>query len=176
MPGLSELEGVVVGIIRIKEPCTAYAVRRELTDSPSTHWSGSAGSVYPLLERLQRAGLITATEDKADGRGRRLLKVSPLGRRALRTWTLSAGKPEVAASVFDAVRARAFALKKLPPRDRERFAVEALDALSDFLATAKAHLEGREGIEYFAALGGVYEAQARVDWMTEFLAAIRAGQ
>ena len=53
---LSELEGVCLGLVRKHEPCTAYRVRQELKAAPSSHWHASAGSVYPLLARLEDRG------------------------------------------------------------------------------------------------------------------------
>ena len=175
---ISELKGVVLGIVYNLQPCTAYAVRRELRASPSTHWSASGGSIYPLLDRLESGGLVTSTPDAKDRRGRRLLRLTQAGGSALRSWALRGSEPEVAAEVFDAVRARVFFLAALAPRDRERFATRSLDALEGYLATVREDLSGRTdeqgGFEYLAALGGVYEAEARVKWMRELRAHVRS--
>ena len=76
---LSELEGVCLGIIRKHESCTAYRVRLELKEAPSSHWRASAGSVYPLLARIEEEGFIETTSDKQDGRGRKYMTVSTMG-------------------------------------------------------------------------------------------------
>ncbi len=177
MARISELKGVVLGVVHDLQPCTAYAVRRQLKGAPSTHWSASAGSIYPLLDRLESAALVESTPDSSDGRGRRLLKLTKAGRSALRSWSLSAPEPDIAADVFDAVRARVSFLGALAPRDRERFAIESLDALEGYLARVREDLSGRKdeqgGFEYLAALGGVYEAEARIKWMRELRAHVR---
>ena len=82
---LSELEGVALGIIHKHQPCTAYATRMKLRASPSSHWRASAGAIYPLLARLEDEGLIEATEDAGDRRGRMLLTTTPAGRKALKS-------------------------------------------------------------------------------------------
>jgi PadR family transcriptional regulator len=52
---LTELESCVLGVVWQRGPCTAYTVRRE-------HWSSSAGSIYPVLARLESLGLIDGEE------------------------------------------------------------------------------------------------------------------
>jgi DNA-binding PadR family transcriptional regulator len=42
----------------------------------------SPGTVYPMLHRLQAAGLLTSREVLVDGRLRRIYRASPEGRRA----------------------------------------------------------------------------------------------
>ncbi len=43
----------------------------------------SPGTVYPLLHRLEAAGLLTARDVVVDGRHRRHYRATPAGRRAL---------------------------------------------------------------------------------------------
>lgn len=168
---LSELEGVALGIVQKRKRCTAYAVRRELKQSPSTHWRASAGAIYPLLERLERGGLLASTKDSVDGRGRRHLQVTVDGKKALRTWIFEGLHPEVVASVFDPIRSRAFFMDVLSRRQRQKFVEDSIGALERYLETTRAHLaEGeRDSVEYLANLGAVYEAEARVKWMKKVL-------
>ncbi|HZE88705.1 MAG TPA: PadR family transcriptional regulator, partial [Verrucomicrobiae bacterium] len=58
--GLSELEGATLGVVWSEQPCTPYAIRRVFQTSPSPFWSGSAGAIYPLVERLETRGLVRA--------------------------------------------------------------------------------------------------------------------
>jgi hypothetical protein len=58
MLGTSELEGVVLGHLWKRGPCTTYSIRKELLQSPSSHWSASAGAIYPLLARFEERGLV----------------------------------------------------------------------------------------------------------------------
>lgn len=43
----------------------------------------SPGTLYPLLHRLEGAGLLTSHHEVADGRARRLYTITPTGRQAL---------------------------------------------------------------------------------------------
>jgi len=142
-----------------------------LQDSPSSVWSGSAGAIYPLLRRLETAELLDARDDPEDRRGRRLLALTAKGRDAHLAWMLDGSSEEVAAAVSDTVRSRAFFLGALSSRDRRTFVDDSLVALESFLEAAKVDLEKRAGLDdtfgYLAALGGVYQAEARVRWMKD---------
>lgn len=176
MTRVTELEGVVLGIISSRQPCTTYAVRRVISSSPSSHWSASAGAIYPLLDRLESQGLVASSTDPSDGRGRRLLGLTPAGVGALRSWMLGAESPDIAAGVSDLVRARAFFLGQLDQADQRLFVEGALQALRDFLITAEQDLVEREEnddvLSALAAKGAVYQAEARVAWMLEVAATL----
>jgi len=83
---LSELEGCVLGLVWRDGPCTPYAVRRELRGSPNPHWGHSAGSIYPVFRRLEKASLISAEPHATGARKGFHYRVTAAGRRALRRW------------------------------------------------------------------------------------------
>ena len=45
----------------------------------------SPGTLYPLLHRMQEAGLLTSTSHVVDGRARRVYVATAAGRKALRS-------------------------------------------------------------------------------------------
>lgn len=171
LSGLSELEGVVLGIMQRMQPCTAYTIRMELQASPSSYWSASAGAIYPLLRRLERSGLVSGQADPGDRRGRRLLRLTPAGRDLHRDWMLSGTSIEVASAISDTVRSRTFFLGSLAEDDRLQFVTESVQTLEAFLHVAKRDLDERAESEdpwsRLAALGAVYQAEARLAWMRE---------
>ena len=166
---LSELEGVCLGIVRKSQPCTAYRVRCALKEAPSSHWQASAGSVYPLLARLEEEGLIVATSDKDDGRGRKLLRVNAAGKRLLEKWILAGTDHELIASVTDPIRSRAFFLDALNAERRVEFIEDLIVQLESYLLETRAHLETRaeadDPYEHLGALGAVRITEARLDWL-----------
>jgi len=85
---MTELETVVLGIIWLRGPLTAYAVRRELGASP--------GAIYPLLHRLEEEGLIRARVQSWGERGKTEYAVAPRGVEALRR-----GKDEIDAALAE---------------------------------------------------------------------------
>jgi DNA-binding PadR family transcriptional regulator len=177
--GLSELEGVALGVVHTLQPCTSYAVRMEFERSPSTRWSASAGSIYPLLKRLEERGLVASSVDPEDGRGRRLLEVTPEGREGLEVWVAGGVDPAVVAAVEDPLRSRVFFLGLLPAPVRAAFLSGAESALRGFMAATRERLAESEAsgdrLRQLADLGAVYQAEARVRWIEAVRDALGGG-
>ena len=83
---LSELEGCVLGVVVRMGPCTAYAVRKEFRSSLTTSWRASAGTIYPVLQRLAAKRLVIERQVKGDARGTRTLSATKAGEAALADW------------------------------------------------------------------------------------------
>jgi len=168
---LKELEGMVLGLVFKKGPCTAYTVRQILRHSPSSHWRGSAGSIYPLLERLEGLGLLEAQDDPHDGRARRLLAITSEGRKALKAWIKAGTCTDVIAQVSDPVRSRVYFLDALSPKERAKLTREMLKALQDFLAQTAADLDDEtlelSELAKLGVLGAVMVNEARVEFLKE---------
>ncbi|MCH8867810.1 MAG: helix-turn-helix transcriptional regulator [Proteobacteria bacterium] len=166
---LSELEGVSLGIIYKEQPCTAYHVRSELKEAPSSHWRASAGSVYPLLARLEAEGLVSTTTDKNDGRGRKLLKVTTEGRQSLKAWVVAGADQDLISSVTDPIRSRTFFLDVLSAAERGEYLDQTIALTESFLSETKEHLGQRKKsddlYEYLGSLGGVKVTEARLSWL-----------
>ncbi len=166
---LSELEGVCLGLARQHEPCTAYRVRRKLKEAPSSHWQASAGSVYPLLARLEEEGLITTTSDKADGRGRRMLGITKQGRASLKKWMLAGSSRELISSVTDPIRSRMFFLDLLGVSQKMPYLNRLISEMESYLAETKKHLDETsktdELFDYLGSLGAVKITEARLEWL-----------
>ncbi len=171
---VSELEGVALGIVRKRQPCTAYALRKELKASPSSHWRASAGAVYPLLARLQEEGLLRSDPDDDDGRGRRYLRITAKGDRALRSWMTSIVDLDLISEISDPVRSRVFFFDALPNPKQIELTQRLIAELERRLADAQRHLDlrppGEDLYEHLGAAGAVISAKARV----EFLQHVRA--
>ncbi len=173
---LKELEGAVLGYIFKVGPCTAYQVRKLLKESPSSRWRGSAGSIYPLLERLERQGLIEANDDPADGRAKRDLAITNNGKKALKAWVKAGATRELVAEISDPVRTRVFFFDALTPNEQARLAKDMLSALEEFLSLSRESLKSRESsgsaLNHLGALGAVMSNQARVTYLREVVKAL----
>jgi DNA-binding PadR family transcriptional regulator len=166
----TELECCVLSIVKAHEPCTAYTVRRTLAESASSFWSGSSGSVYPLLRRLEAQGLV-ATDDEPWGEGsKRLFRLTREGRAELKQWVRDL--PDWSGSTtMDAIRTRVFAFEALTDRERRTFVDRA-----EQLTRASIRRMRDEAAELTAAgkpweaigtMGGVRELEARLRWLRE---------
>ncbi|NNF60585.1 MAG: PadR family transcriptional regulator [Gammaproteobacteria bacterium] len=180
MRKLSELEGVALGIILKSQPCTAYSLRMELKASPSSHWRASAGAIYPLLARLEEEGFIESTADSTDGRGRRPLSITRNGKKVLKAWIKEIEKPELLASIFDPLRSRVFLLGALAPRERIALAESVLESLGLHLQTSRDYLQQHPAsddfFEHLGAMGGVMNAESRIEFLQTVLTQIRTQQ
>lgn len=173
---LKELEGVVLGLVFKQQPCTAYAIRMALKSSPSSHWQASAGSIYPLLNRLESKGLLVSAADGVDGRGRKLLHITSAGRTALQDWIAHGTAPDIVAEIHDPVRTRLFFLQALPRDEQLQFAQQTLRSLRDFLDIAEQRHAENGGQDDLAAsmgdLGAVLSARARVELFEKLVQAL----
>jgi DNA-binding PadR family transcriptional regulator len=168
---LSRFEQALLGLVSEGAPCTAYWIRRQLQKSPSSFFSGSAGAVYPAIERLEQRALVKATVLEEGRRTSRQYRLTAEGRKALKAWLLPPFPPEDIAFTMDPVRTRVYNLAELSPEDRQRFVEEALMQARRRVTVVEAESEDRRAsgdrFSYLGGLGVVYEAKARVRWLEE---------
>lgn len=70
-----------------QRPRHGYDLRARFEEQTADLWPLNSGQVYTTLDRLERDGLVDATDDPDDGSGRRrLYRVTDAGREELRRW------------------------------------------------------------------------------------------
>lgn len=174
MKKLSDLEMAILGIVWKKAPCTSYSVAKEFSSSPSSHWRGSAGAVYPAVMRLHRLGLLKRQQTRQMGRPCTLYTISLQGKSRLRQW-LRPPLPDAAASItFDPLRTRAFFLGVLSPEEQQEYAQEAekrlLEELPRLVAECRRYREAGDWFSEQAQHGALLVAQARLTWVKQLQA------
>jgi len=174
---MTELESCVLGVVWLRGPCTAYVVRQEFLSSESSHWSGSAGAIYPLLRRLEKERLIRARLH-AWGKGKRKeFEITDRGLDALRVWIGPPLPQWTAAPTFDPVRTRMSFLGALPQAKRTKFVVEAQRNVDTEIETIQRKLERHdreaEPFEYHVILGTLHELEARAEWLDQVARELR---
>jgi len=127
----SELECFVLGLAWQLGPASPYEIRRHMQESPSTQWSGSAGAIYPLMQRLERAGLLSSHAERDGKRRRREYKITPKGLAALRSWIGPPLGAEAVTVAHDPIRSRARFLTALTPAKRREWLAAARAALDE---------------------------------------------
>ncbi|MFO0829276.1 MAG: PadR family transcriptional regulator [Phycisphaerales bacterium] len=167
----SELESFVLGLVWQLGPCSPYAVRRMLADSPSAQWSGSAGAIYPLMRRLESAGLIASKSARNGKRKRREYAITTKGQASLRTWIGPPFAPEVVTVTADPLRSRARFLAALKPAERRAWVDAALASLAEVESRVR-RWHDRYGRDAAPALGmltrhGELEIEFRRAWLEE---------
>jgi len=168
---MSELEHVVLGVVWREQPCTAYAVRKVFLCSPSSHWSGSAGAIYPLMKRLERAGLLRSNPYRGDKRRSRLYRLTPNGRKRLRNWLRPPLPPGPALMNIDPVRVRVSFFGALTHRERLTAVREAQASLREQLRHIPAKIPAQNGedalYDDLVNRGALLSIRAQLAWLKE---------
>jgi DNA-binding PadR family transcriptional regulator len=173
----TELESTVLGLVEKHGPCTAYEIMRLFQASPTSSWRASSGSIYPLVKKLLRLGLLTAQPGGAGGRKASLVSLSPAGRAALVQWLLhepdGLGDPS-----SDPIRSRLMFVGQLPPAQRRGFVERALELTEQSIGSLTEIIAGiaaSEQLELFAHQGALLQLEARRDWLRALLPQFPAG-
>lgn len=116
---LTDLEAAALAQVAEKGGATSYAVARAFAQSPAEYWSGSAGAVYPLMERLLKRGWLQANAGAQGKRKRTQYQITDAGRQELEGWL---GDVAGAAGMgMDPLRTRLAHLGNLPEAKRREF-------------------------------------------------------
>src|SRR6476661_8654507 len=84
-PRLSDTSYAVLGLLEMCEPATPYQLKQIAQVSIFHFWSIPHTQLYTECARLAEAGLLEERREEG-GRRRRIYRLSPTGRKALRTW------------------------------------------------------------------------------------------
>jgi DNA-binding PadR family transcriptional regulator len=160
-------------------PCTPYQVRKLFLESPTPSWSGSSGTIYPLMRRLESSAIVTTRDAALDSRGTRLYRLTPAGRRALKSWMRPPLPPSAIGPGIDPIRTRLLFLEILAPAEREEFLEVVTRQLEGHIAELRRNEREAEATGdrnlFLAARGVLYVARARQRWFREVLEESRAG-
>jgi DNA-binding PadR family transcriptional regulator len=168
---LTDLEACVLGVIWRDGPCTAYAVRKELAESTTPRWSDSAGSIYPVISRLEARGLVEAKARRWGDRGKKELAATAGGLRALRRWVPDVNAGGACGPTFDPVRTKFCFLAALDAAGKRRFFLDARRETAAVLEGLRAELRSApaapDDYEALSLLGSIHELEARLRWLED---------
>ncbi len=164
----TELELVILGAFHKGWGKTAYAVAKEFASSPSSHWSGSVGAIYPAVERLTRRGYLRKDAKAANERSQ-TYTLTRKGRDALRRWLARPLDEWEAQMSHDAVRTKVVFMSLLSRDERRRFFSDARAKVEAQLPVLQRELENlrQEGDEWdlIACRGMISTMRARIRWL-----------
>jgi DNA-binding PadR family transcriptional regulator len=167
---LSEIEACVLALVSVDGPATPYAIRKVFLDSPNPQWSGSAGTIYPLIERLLRRKLIRSKLCLTGKRRGHQISLTAAGSRALRSW-LSLPFPEWVAGVPpDPLRTRIRFLSAVGANQQRAFLQSAHRQTQAHLRAVQADCERKRakgGLPYLMARGALLSMQSRCAFLQE---------
>ena len=168
---LSRLEVAILGLVSTGAPCTAYWIRKQFRDSASSHFSGSAGAVYPAIRRLEKQRFVRGAGQTTGARKQRDYQLTARGDKALRDWLKPPLPLEDVTYSFDPIRTRVYCLGELSAEERRRFVDDALEQSRRYLAMVKKDCEARrragDALPHLGARGVLHEVRARIRWLGE---------
>jgi DNA-binding PadR family transcriptional regulator len=167
---LSEIEACVLALVSVEGPATPYAIRKVFLSSPSPQWSGSAGTIYPLIERLARRKLIRSKVFLKGKRRGQQISLTDAGSKALRLWLAVPVPAWVAGVPPDPLRTRIRFLDAINPSQRRAFLRDAHRRTQAHLRAVEADCERRRpkgGFQYLIARGALLSMQSRCAFLRE---------
>jgi DNA-binding PadR family transcriptional regulator len=166
---LTELEHCVLGVVWRDGPVTAYEIAALFGRSLTPFWSGSAGAIYPVVQRLKKRGLIRGAHRVWRGSRRTVLTISTKGRDTIREWLKPPLPEEIAAPALDSLRTRTFFLDILKPAERKTFLEDAMRAVTAQLALVNKQrkLDDAAGnvSEVIGEMGAEEQLKGRLRWL-----------
>lgn len=162
----SELEGFVLGLVWEMGLCSPYELRRQMGASPSTQWSASAGAIYPLVRRLEKAGLVRSKVKAHGKRARREYEVTGAGLKALRAWVGPPLAREAVTVAHDPLRSRARFLGTLSKKERLAW-VKAVRAALDEVERRVRAWKPAKGSGELMTISGELDVRSRREWLGE---------
>jgi DNA-binding PadR family transcriptional regulator len=77
---------VILGFLAQGVPLSGYEIRKLIELTVGHFWNESFGQLYPELQRLTSAGLISSAADPKSTRRRARYRITAAGKRALHAW------------------------------------------------------------------------------------------
>lgn len=168
---LSDLDHALLGLLATT-PRSGYELRKVFQTTPLGAYSDSPGSIYPALRKLERSGHL-AGDAAEDGRGRRALRPTAKGRRALVAWVEAPIAADTLARDTGGVDLRLAFVSDVAPRRFRPLLEEyhaALLARAAQVAAAREALAPQLSPSARAAIDlGAHVLRARAEWCTAAL-------
>lgn len=88
MSDLNKSSCVILGLLS-KGKSSGYRLKQVMAKVTSSYWGESNAQIYPILKKLEQAGLVHSAVDKGSGkRNRKDFTISEEGRKVLMSWLL----------------------------------------------------------------------------------------
>lgn len=141
---LSHLAYIALGVVARDQPCSAYNVMQAFKGSTSSYYSGSAGAIYPLVQRLHKSGYLKKGRPVTGARGKDVYSISAKGNRVLKDWILTPHLEQDVLFSVDLLRVRMQFLGCLDTDDKSKFFDEILRALDEGIDQRKRFMEDHD--------------------------------
>ena len=168
---LTEDEGIFLALLVRAEPATAYQLSKIYAESPVSNFGTSKGKIYPLIQRLERRGLLKKRPVAGDSRRSEQLQSTPAGQQAVRDWVMELKPAHFL--IDDPLRTRLQSFDLLSPDEQLEWIVNAKEGLQGKLDELEAYgaavtVPFKEQVHDNA----VTSVRSRIDWLDRLLTGI----
>jgi DNA-binding PadR family transcriptional regulator len=174
----SELEYLILAMIG-EGVSSGYAMRKRMNRMRGGRWSAESGSVYRVLRRLERDGLVTeARKAGVPNRERTEYELTQFGESTLTSWLTFPPDRSELGFLVDPLRTRSYFLVRLRPAEQARVVKAWLVESKQFVADLKRDIESMpnsDDLRNAAYLNLLYLAEARHEWLKKLQSIIKAG-
>lgn len=161
---LSDNEGRLLALILRIEPTTAYQLVKTYAGSPVSNFNASKGKVYPIIERLERLGMIRKKRVAHDLRRTEELYCTSRGKKAVKEWVLEVRPSHLL--LDDPLRTKVQSFDLLTPQEREGWVLRAKRDLHDKLAEVEEYGQTADvPFKEFVHDNAMRSLRARLDWL-----------
>lgn len=175
----SELDYLILAMVG-NGATSGYAMRKEMAKLRGGRWSAESGSVYRVLRRLERDGLLVQVRRVGiPNRERTEYELSVQGESMLHSWLVFPPERCEFAYLIDPVRSRCLYLGRLKPTEQIRVVKSWIQESKLFIADLQREIGGEEGSDLFQRASHenlLMLAEARHEWLKKLLLAIRTSQ
>jgi len=175
----SELEYLILAMVG-ENISSGYAMRKEMNRMRGGRWSAESGSVYRVLRRLEKDGLVReARRVGVPNRERTEYELTPQGEASLVSWlTFPPDRTEMAFLV-DPLRTRCYFLFRLKHADQVRVVKSWLQESKIFIQDLQRDVDvitskGSSSPRVVAYQNLMHLGQARHEWLKKLLNSLRA--
>ena len=168
---LTDDEGAFLALLLRVQPATAYQLAKIYADSPVSNFGTSKGKVYPLVDRLEKRGLLEKRAVSGDARGSDHLECTNRGRSAVQAWVMEIKPTHML--LDDPLRTKLQSFDLLSRDEQLEWIVNAKAGLQQKLEELEAY--GASVTVPFKDLvhdNAVMAVRGRLDWLDRLLAEI----
>jgi DNA-binding PadR family transcriptional regulator len=175
----SELEYLILAMVG-EGVNSGYAMRKEMNRMRGGRWSAESGSVYRVLRRLEKDGLVLeARKVGVPNRERTEYELTPQGEALLTSWLTFPPDRSEMAFLVDPLRTRCYFIFRLKPADQIRVVKGWLQESKIFIQDLQRDVDlitakGTSGPKVVAYQNLLHLGQARHEWLKKLLNSMRA--
>jgi len=174
----SELEYLILAMVG-EGVNSGYAMRKRMNRMRGGRWSAESGSVYRVLRRLERDGLVTeARRVGVPNRERTEYELTAHGSSTLMSWLTFPPDRSEMGFLVDPLRTRSYFLSRLRPAEQARVVRAWLLESKQFVTDLKRDIDAMPPTEELTNAGYLnllYLAEARHEWLKKLQSVIKAG-